>query len=208
MISQANRRWAFGFIAVAAAYLLSFYVVPAFLSNSDGQSRSEECIPYQKVGLDHGEHQGIPWRISASIEKIERKGRCPYWFLKVKFSPKGLARGSWIEGWSVPVGGHLPLDATIDAYEAEDGRSLGGVVGAQVRSVVLEMSGGRTIVVHPKDPREILLQRFVWLRNLRFFFSFQPAGEHVTGAKLLNGKGKVIHTIRSQEGELNGNMVY
>ena len=194
-------------MVIAVAYLTIFYLISSFLANSDGEAGSGKCIPYHKIGLAHGEHGGRQWRIGASIEKIERRGQCSYWFLKVNFSPNGRSRGSWIEGWSVPAGGHLPLDATIDAYEAEDGRSIGGVVGSRVRTVILWMTGGRTVVFHPQVPSHSLRERFVWLRGLRYFLWFHPAGEHPKMAKLLDGTGKVLYTAHSQEGELIGNMV-
>lgn len=207
MISQESRRWAYGIAALAAVYLVAFYVIPAFLANSDGDSGSG-CTPHHNVHLEHGEHEGRQWRIAASIGKSERNSRCTYWLLKVNFSPTGRSRGSWTEGWSVPAGGHLSPDATIDAIEAEDGRSIGGVVGSSVRSLVLEMTNGRTITVHPKIPKQDLRARFVWLRGLRYFLTFHSTNEHVKAARLLDSKGNVIYTAHAQEGELVGNMVY
>ncbi|MGN6258222.1 MAG: hypothetical protein ACTHN3_10815 [Solirubrobacterales bacterium] len=160
------------------------------------------------MDLDHGEHGGQPWRITASIDKIERNGRCSYWFLKVNFKPQGVSPGSWTEGWGIPAGGHLPATATIDAYEEEEGESVGGIVGSRVSRVVLTLSDGRKMLISPKDPSKELLKRFVWLHGLRYFLSFFPAGEHVRTAKLLDANGKVVYIAHSREGELIGNMVY
>jgi hypothetical protein len=206
--SKEKRRWAYWFLASVVAYLAAFYVIPSFLASSDGDAGSGRCIPDHAVRLDNGEHDGRPWRISGSIEKIERHERCSYWLLKVGFSPEGVSPGSWIEGWGIPAGGHLPATATIDAQEEEGGGTLGGVVGSRVRSVVLKLRSGRTMVVHPKDPRKGLRRRFVWLQNLRYFLVFYSAGDHVRTAKLLDANGKVIFTAHNQEGELMGNMVY
>lgn len=192
---------------MAVAYLTAFYVMPGFLASSDGEGASAPCISHREVRLDHGEHYGRPWRITASIEK---NGGCSYWLLKVNFFPQGIPRGSWTGGWGIPAGGHLPATATIGAgdYEEEDGRAVSGVVGSRVRTVVLKLSGGRAMAVHPKDPSKGLRRRFVWLRGLRYFLRFYPAGKHVKTAKLLDANGKVIFTAHSEDGELQGNMVY
>jgi hypothetical protein len=207
MDNQKKRRWVYAIFAVATVYFAAFYAVPGFLASSDGKAESGQCVARHEVSLDHGEHDARPWHIGASIEKIEKDGRCPYWFLKVTFFPEGVGPGSWTEGWGIPAGGHLPADATIDAYDSEDGRSIGGVVGSRVRRVILKLDGGRTIVVRTKAPREGLRRRFVWLRELRYFLCFHPAGERVLNAKLLDEKGKMIYIAHAQEGELLGHMV-
>lgn len=206
--STENRRWVYGIFALAVAYLAAFYVIPSLLASSHGEAASGQCITHRGVGLDRGHHDGRPWRIHASIEKIEKNDRCSYWFLKVEFSPQGVGPGSWIEGWGIPAGGHLPATATIDAHEEEGGGSIGGVVGSRVRSVVLTFSSGRRIVVHPNDPSKGLRKRFVWLRGLRYFLRFYPAGEHVKTAKLLDANRRLIFTAHNREGDLVGNMVY
>jgi len=205
--SKKNRRWAYGIFAVAAAYLASFYVIPGFLASSDGRDASGHCVGHQKVTLDQGEHRGRPWHITAGVEK---NPGCSFWLLKVAFFPQRQIRGSWTEGWGIAAGGHLPATATIDAhdYEEQGGRVIGGIVGSRARSVVLKLSGGRTVVLYPSDPSDDLRRRFVWLHKLRYFFYFYPSGEHVRTAKLLDANGKVIYTAHSREGELQGNMVY
>jgi hypothetical protein len=45
-----------------------------------------------------------------------------------------------------------------------------------------------------------------WLHGLRYFLRFCPAGEHVTMAKLLDAKGKVIAIVHSEEGVIEGFM--
>lgn len=204
VIAKRNRRWAYGLLALAVAYFAAFYVIPGFLPSSEGEAASSRCAQ-RKVGLDHGERHGRQWRITASIEK---NPDCSYWLLKMRFSPQGMGPGSWTGGWGIPAGGDLPASATIGANdeEEEDGRAVGGVVGSRVHSVVLKLSGGRTMVVHPTDPSKGLRRRFVWLRNLRYFLHFYPVGEHVKTAKLLDRSGKVIFTAHSHEGELEGFM--
>lgn len=205
MSSKDKRRWAYGFVVLMVSYLAAFYVMPSFLASSDGNAASGQCVPYHAVRLDHRENHGQAWRITASIEK---NGTCSFGLVTMKFSPQETSRGSWTMGWSIPAHGHLPLTATIDAgdYGEVNGRAVGGGVGIRVRTVVLKLSGGDTIVVHPKKPSRRLLTSFVWLRNLRYFLRFYPAGEHVKTARLLDAKGKVITTVRSEEGEIEGFM--
>jgi hypothetical protein len=207
MVANRTRRWGYGLLLLASASLVAFYVIPAFVASSDGQVADGQCVRRHEVNLDHGEHAGRPWRVNASIEKIERHGHCSYWFLKVQFVPRGVAPGSWTEGWGIPAGGHLPATATIDAAEEEEGQAIGGVVGSRIHSVILIFNGGRRMVVQPKAPSEQLRNRFVWLHDLRYFLSYFPAGEHVRTAKLLDATGKLVFTAHNQEGELIGNMV-
>lgn len=210
MNNQKRNRWVYyGLLAVAAVYIAVFYVIPGLFANSDVEAASSRCIRAHTVDLDHGEHDGQSWRITASVEKIEKNGgHCSFWFLKVNFRPHGVSPGSWTEGWGITAGGHLPRTATIDAHEEEEGQAVGGVVGARISKVVLRLTGGRTMVVYPKEPRDGLLRRYVWLHGLRYFLTFYPAGEHVRAAVLLDATGKVIYTAHNQQGELQGNMVY
>lgn len=205
VIPKEKRRWAYGFLALAVAYLAAFYAIPGFLGGDKGEAASGQCVPYHAVRLDQRENHGQPWRITASIEK---NGTCSFGLVTLKFSPQETSRGSWTIGWSIPAHGHLPPTATIDAgdYGEANGRAVGGGVGIHVQTVVLKLSGGGTIVVHPKKPSGRLLTSFVWLRNLRYFLCFYPAGEHVKTARLLDAKGKVITTVRSEEGEIEGFM--
>jgi hypothetical protein len=206
MVANSNSRWAYGLLLLALAVFAALSVILAFVANSDSETVSKQCVPHHEVNPDYGEHGGRPWRINASIEKIERHGGCSYWFLKVQFLPQGVAPGSWTEGWGISAAGHLRATATIDASEEEEGQAIGGVVGSRVHSVILSISGARMVVVHPKDPRPELFRRFMWLHGLRYFIYFFRAGEHVRAAKLFDAKGNIISTVHSREGEVVGFM--
>jgi len=205
VIPKENRRWAYWLLALAAACLVVFYAIPGLFGSDKGEAASAKCAPYREVSLDHGEHRDRSWRIKASREK---NGDCSAWLLKVQFLPQGISRGSWTGGWAISAHGHLPTTATIGAgdYGEDDGRSVGGVTGIHVRTVVLKLSGGDTMVVHPKKPHGRLLTSFVWLRDLRYFLRFYPAGEHVKMAKLFDAHGKRLSTVHSEEGVLEGFM--
>jgi len=209
MTTNSNGRLKYGLLLLTLFLFAAYLVIPAFVAKSDskGPSASPQCVPHHAVTLDHGEHAGRPWRINASIEKIERHKSCSFWFLKVQFLPEGVEPGSWTEGWGIPAGGHLPPDATIDASEEEGGQSIGGVVGSRVHSVILSFSNGRKMLVRPTTPSKRLQKRFVWLRDLRYFLTYFAAGEHVKAARLLDATGKTIFVAHSREGELIGNMV-
>jgi hypothetical protein len=205
MIAKEKRRWAYGLFGLAIGYLAVFYVIPGLLASSDGAAAVRHCVPRHKVGLANGQHEGRRWHIKAYVEK---NPDCSYLLLKVEFAPQGELRGSWTGGWGVPGGGHLSPSATIAASDnaGDERRNVGGIVGSRVRSVVLQLSEGGTMVVHPKLPSKELRRRFVWLNGLRYFLRFYPAGKHVKAAKLLDAKGKIITTVHSQEGELEGFM--
>jgi hypothetical protein len=65
------------------------------------------------------------------------------------------------------------------------------------------MSKEEHIVVHPKLPPPALRERFVWLRNVRYFVRYYPPGEHVRVARLLNAQGELIGVVRGSEGDFS-----
>jgi hypothetical protein len=168
--------------------------------------------------IAHGDSpNGIPWTVTVSIRDNGRN--CSAWLLGFEFSPDqkpyshsweaeaeaGLSRqipipGSFSWSWGIPAGGHLPNDFTIsgqDDYEGSE-RVFAGAAGGSVKSVTLTMSSGRYIVIHPRLPSEALRQRFVWLRNLRYFVSYYHLGSHVQKVTVRSSNG--VSTIRGNEG--------
>lgn len=207
-------RWALGFFALGAAYLVAVYVLPGAIDQSDGQEptrnrvfsrHSGRCTNHLRVPVERGEHKGQSWSVIASIENDQD---CGAWLLKMRFLPQNVMPGSWEGGWEIPSGGHLPDWATISARDEATGedRVISGVVGMRVRTVVFRTRSGHRVVVHPKAPKARLRKRFGWLRNLRYFLRFYPKGDPVRTAKLLDGRGKIIASFQCQAGEITGNM--
>ena len=115
--------------------------------------------------------------------------------------------GSWNWNWGIPAGGYLSNKFTIsggDEAENFSERAFSGTAGARVKTVVLTMSNGERLIIHPKLPPLVLRRRFVWLRNVRYFVRYYPSGRRVKVATLRNAQGEMIEKIRGSEGEFQG----
>jgi hypothetical protein len=146
---------------------------------------------------------GRPWTVRATVH--ENHG-CGSWLLGMEFRPIGSSVGSSTWEWQIPVKGHLSNNFTLAAQDeiAEGGRAFYGTTSAAVTTVVIQMSKGTVIELHPKVPKRQLLDQYVWLRNLRYFMRFYPAGRHATRVTLYSADGKVIERLRGLEGEFDG----
>jgi len=200
-------------IGLAACFLLAIVLSVRPWAQSDQTVRT--CEHRQPIA--HGDSpNGIPWTAAASIRDNGRN--CSAWLLGFEFRPdrkpysqsweaKAEAElhrqfpmpGSFSWGWRIPAGGHLPNDFMIsgrDEYEGSE-RVFAGAAGGSVKSITLTMSSGRHVVIRPRLPGQALRQRFVWLRNLRYFVSYYPLGSHVQEVKVRNAKG--MFTVREKE---------
>lgn len=195
---------------LAACFLLANVLNVRPWAQSDQTVRT--CGHRQPIA--HGDSpNGIPWTVTASIRDSGRN--CSAWLLGFEFRPdrkpyshsweaeinKQIPMpGSFSWGWGIPVGGHLPNDFTIsgrDEYEGSE-RIFAGAAGGSVKSITLTMTSGQHVVIRPRLPSRALRQRFVWLRNLRYFVSYYPLGSHVQKVTVRNAKGVV--TIRGDAG--------
>lgn len=163
--------------------------------------------------IAHGDSpNGIPWTVAVSIR--DNGHNCSDWLLGFEFRPdrkpyshrweaqvnKQIPMpGSFSWGWGIPAGGHLPNDFTISAQDAYEGseRVFAGAAGGGVESITLTMNSGRHVVIHPRLPSLVLRQRFVWLRNLRYFVSYYRLGSNVQEVTVRSARGVV--TVRGNE---------
>lgn len=143
-----------------------------------------------------------PWRV---IGTVRENNGCESWVVGMEFYPAGSEAGSWRGAWGIPAGGHLSDGFTIAAQDEAQlsDRSVSGVTGARVRTVVFSTKSGKKIIEHPRLPVKSLRSRFVWLRNLRYFLDFY-AGSRCTSAKLLDAQGDVLTVVRGFEGSFEG----
>lgn len=202
---SANIRWSLGLLGLAAAFLFAFYVLPAVSSSSEEARKSENCIEPQQRPVDRGlSPSGDPWTITATVRK---NAGCDNWLFGLKFVPTGKSRGSFTFAWGIPAGGHLSNSFTIGARDESSNseRVFGGAVNGRVTRVIVQMSSGAPLIIHPKLPAKKLREKFVWLRNVRYAMSFYPAGAHATKVTLYSADGKKVGgQISSQEGEFVG----
>jgi hypothetical protein len=82
-------------------------------------------------------------------------------------------------------------------------RAFYGAVGQRASTIQLIMSKGKHILVHPKLPPFALRERFVWLRNVRYFIRYYSPGARVREARILNAQGVLIDVVRGADGEFS-----
>jgi hypothetical protein len=166
------------------------------------------CIHRQQVVVAQGPSQsGGHWTTKATIHN---DGGCKAWLLGISIRPSSASRGRSSWGWSIRAGGHLPNAFTISARDDSAGpvRAFYGAAGERVNTIVLTMSNGERLTIHPRLPQMRLRKGFVWLRNMRFFVRYYPRGHHVRSATLLNSRGEVIEKRGGEEGSFNANNGY
>lgn len=199
-------QWGFILLALASAYSLFVYILPVFSSATRDASVAGACVHRQHRLVAKGTSPGSKqWSVIATIRN---NGGCNTWLLGMNFDPSDGLRGSWSGAWSIPARGHLFDGATIGAQDEAAGseRVFSGVTGVHVRTVVLSMSDGERITVHPKLVSARSRKQFVWLQDMRYFVYYYPAGQHVKVARLLNSRDEVIFTAQGEEGLFEGPM--
>jgi hypothetical protein len=198
-------------VLVVGACLLALYFASlsensADGAKADGANAGSKCISRHHQPLDDGKGpDGSSWRVTSSVRN---NNGCDSWVLGVEFYPSGSAPGSWQGEWGIPAGGHLSRDFTISAEDEAQlsGRSISGVAGIRVHTIVFATTTGEKIIQHPRLPSSSLRRRYVWLRSLRYFLTFYPAGTRCKTATLIDGQGKVLGMIRGFEGSFVGPM--
>ena len=207
-VQKSSRiRWSLLLLILASAYFLVVYVLQADPASLRAEPTSGTCIHHQRHLIAKGRtSEEKPWTVMATIRN---NGSCNYWLLGMEFFPSGTYAGSWRGAWGIPAGGHLPQSFTISAQDESEGskRAFSGVVSARVKAVVLTMSNNARFTIHPKLPPLRLRERFVWLRNMRYFMYLYPAGKNVKTVTLLSGCGKVIEKLSGLEGGFEGSGV-
>jgi hypothetical protein len=201
------------FYIAAAGLTACFLMANIFNVRPWAQSDQPVHTCRHRQPIAHGKSpNGIPWTVTVSIRDSGRN--CSAWLLGFEFRPDRkpyshsweaqIAKqtpmpGSFSWSWRVPVDGHLPNDFMIsgrDDYEGSE-RVFAGAAGGSVKSMTLMMSSGRHVVIRPRLPGRTLRQRFVWLRNLRYFASYYPLGSHVQKVTVRSARG--IVTVRGNE---------
>jgi len=211
MLTITKRRGYIVAITLAGCVLMAIVLNGRLWAQSDRDVRT--CQGREPVA--HGDSpKGTPWTVAVSIRNNGRN--CSAWLLGFEFRPdekpyshsweaeaelrrKIPMPGSFSWSWGIPTGGHLPKDFTIsgrDEYEGSE-RVFAGAAGGDVKSITLTMSSGKQMTIRPQLPSEALRERFVWLRNLRYFVSYYRLGRHVQKVTVRSSKG--VFTVRDNE---------
>ncbi len=191
-------------IGVLLAFLMSAVFVHFASASSQATFAAKRCIHPQKHLIAEGKNpNGKRWTVTGSVHD---NGSCRSWLFSMDFRPSGTLKGSSRWGWRIPAGGHLSIKFTINAQDESAGsvRAFYGAVGKRVKTIDLTTSTEKHIIVHPKLPPPALRERFVWLRNVRYFVRYYPLGEQVGVARLLNAHGGLIGVVRGgSEGDFS-----
>ena len=206
MLKSSGTRWGLLLVALASVYLLVVYVLQANPARSQLDSSSGTCVQSQRQLIAQGHSPaGKPWTVTGTIRN---DGSCGAWLFGVDFVPYGTRAGSWSSAWRIRAGGHTSDSFVVTAQdEVKDSeRAFSGVSGARIRTVEVITSSGEHLMIHPKLPPNRLRKRFVWLRNVRYFMRYYPTGQHAKVTKFFDSHGKLIDTVRGEEGAFNGPM--
>lgn len=188
-------------VGVLCIVLIGVLIAQPAAAGSLGPVGSKQCVRRQSHLVAAGKNpSGEHWTVAASIQN---NGGCRAWLLRIEFRPSGTPRGSSRWGWRIPAGGQLSAKFMIQAQDegTDSGRVRYGAVGVGVRKVVLTMSNGDQVLIHPKLFPLSMRERFSWLRGVRYFLRYYPAGEHVRVARLFDATGGLVRDERGSEGE-------
>jgi hypothetical protein len=211
MLKITKRRVYIAALGLAACFLLASVLNVRLWAQADQTART--CEHRQPITHGNSPH-GIPWTVTASLG--DNGHNCSAWLLGFEFRPdrkpyshsweaeaerrnQMSMPGSFSWGWGIPAGGHLPNDFIIsgrDDYEGTE-RVFAGAAGGSVKSITLTMSNGKHMVISPRSPSQALRQRFVWLRNLRYFVTYYPLGSHVQKVTVRSARG--MFTVTGNE---------
>ena len=166
---------------------------------------SGACIPRQHHLIAKGRSVGgNPWTVTGTVRN---NASCKSWLFGMDFVLSDTLAGSWNWNWGIPAGGHLSNKFTISGGDEVEGfseRAFSGTAGARVKTIVLTMSNGERVPIHPKLPPLVLRRRFVWLRNVCYFVYYYPSGRRLKVATLRNSRGEIIEKVWGSEGEFQG----
>lgn len=186
-------------IAVGAAIWAALLWAP-------GGAPACACGERDAVVVAHGKSlYGVPWRIKAGL--LPRVGPQPR-MLEVRFSvgPRDSYEGG---GYSKML--PLPLHprfvfSAIKGSDFDDHPEgdLSGVTSWRVSSLVLTMSEGEPLTVHPTPAPTDLRKRLPWLRGARFFDAFFPGSQQPELVEAFDGEGHLLARDRGARGPFSG----
>jgi hypothetical protein len=106
---------------------------------------------------------------------------------------------------SIPTGKYLPDGFTVKGQDQKIGseRVFAGVAGIDIKSVVLTLSGGKLVRIHPVQPPAGLRKRFIWLRNVRYFVHYYFGKRQVKVVTARNFKGRIVARVGGLGGDFS-----
>jgi len=137
------------------------------------------CTEFCGPVVDHGNSLfGVPWRIAAIPPSRGAGGPREADFHFSIGACGEYSEAGYLVGLPLPVPRSFVFTADtgteVDPYPEGD---LSGVTSRRAVTLVVTMDGGATQTIAPRLAPRRLWKRLPWLRGLRFFDEFHPAGE-------------------------------
>lgn len=169
---------------------------------ASGEGRG--CVEPKEVRIASGlSNLGTRWHTDASVEP---RSQCAGWTLGLNFAyRRDDGWGGWSGSWAIPSHGHIPRDQTLTAQDqvADAERVFSGFVGTNTQKVVAILSTGKRLAVVPAVVQRKLRQDNVWLRGIKTFVKFYPAGGSVRAARLIDRHGRLIEVREGVDGQFD-----
>ncbi len=178
---------------LVAALASSALLVPAAASACP-------CTEFCGPVVGHGKSLfGVPWRITA-IPPSPRGSRDATFQFSVGACGKDSESGYFV-GLPLPIPHAFVFTADtgteIDPHPEGD---LSGVSTRRAVRLVVSMSGGAALTIKPRLTPRRLWKRLPWLRGLRAFDKFFPAGEKPQIVTAYDRAGRMLARRRSDHG--------
>jgi hypothetical protein len=161
------------------------------------------CTEFCGRVVAHGSSlYGVPWRVTASTRHVVGTGPTA----ELEFSIH--ACGEYSEaGYGVSFrlpAPKWPFVLSVAGSELDDHpeADLSGFTSNRVLRMDLRMSDGTTIETAPRTAPPRLFSRLPWLRRLRFFDQFFPAGIRPVAATVYGRGGRELGSVRAKHGSI------
>jgi hypothetical protein len=156
-------------------------------------SACEVCGHRHKYVIARGKSpHGVPWWIATAGPRTDSLGRRGVEF-HFDFGPPAFYDAGYFSGMPLPVRGEFAVRGVpgtgLSPYPESD---LSGITGRGVVELVVKLSDGSMLEVHPDRARPALRARFPWLRGLGFYETFYPAGLEPRTVAALDARGRLI----------------
>jgi hypothetical protein len=155
--------------------------------------------PQRAVIAHSGPQASRRWRI---VGLLRNNLGCHSRILDFHFSPFLGSGPSWTYGERVAIGGSLAPSFVIASQylEGSGAVAFGGITSP--RSAVVEFTTGNGVwsKVTPEKPGAFVVGRAGWLRNVRYFLLFLPAGQKLRFVRVRDRSGHVLYRGREALG--------
>jgi hypothetical protein len=176
-----------------------------FLAGPPAGATACACGEFNGKVVAHGTSlYGVPWRIKASrLPRDSATG--PAVLVDFSIAAKDeYSEAGWGTVFALPVAPAFLLSAKtgveIDRYPEGD---FSGVTDGRVETLIVTMSEGEPLTIHPQLAPTGFRRNLPWLRGLRFFDEFYAAGRRPVAIAALDSEGVVIARRRGDRGSFH-----